>query len=99
MGYLTTSIRFLLSKWNIELANLALNRAELEAQMYYTQRQLDEIKEKDMLTLAYRIEDLNGDISKLRSTAAIASEEIDNLHRQLERLEFRKPRVSILKGR
>ncbi len=89
----------LLSKWNIELANLALNRAELEAQMYYTQRQLDEIKEKDMLTLAYRIEDLNGDISKLRSTAAIASEEIDNLHRQLERLEFRKPRVSILKGR
>ncbi|MFC1782082.1 hypothetical protein ACFL02_00685 [Planctomycetota bacterium] len=89
----------LLSKWNIELGNLALERAEFESKFSFVKKQLDEIKEKDLLTLAYRIENLDRDISNLRSTAANASEEIDYLQGELEQLESRKPKVNLLGDR
>jgi hypothetical protein len=88
-----------LNNWNIELADLAIKRAEIESRFSLTQKQLEQIKEKDLLTLAYQIEDLNRDISNLRSTVENASEEIDNWQRELERLKARQPKVRLLGDR
>ncbi|KPK77144.1 MAG: hypothetical protein AMJ79_04270 [Phycisphaerae bacterium SM23_30] len=87
----------LLGKWNLELADLAIRGAELEAQLNFLIDRLRGIEQMNLLEKADRFERLEREISTARSAFDLASREVENVRRQIERTG--EPQVTILGGK
>ncbi|MCP4713200.1 MAG: hypothetical protein GY869_31605 [Planctomycetes bacterium] len=83
-----------LAKWNSELANIAIRRAEQEVYLEYTSVQLAEIEGNNLLELAGRIEQLGMEIDQDRASLCEANREAERIRREMQ--SIREPKVALL---
>lgn len=83
-----------LGKWNSELANIAIRRAEQEVYLSYTASQLAKIEDNNLLELAGKIEQLEREIDQTRSSLFEANREVERIRREMQRV--REPKVALL---
>lgn len=84
-------------KWNNELADMSIHRAEMEARLHFIEEQLKQMKEKNLLELANTYErEVVMKMGPVREAYEQAAQRVNELQMQLDSLQ--PPSVTILGG-
>ncbi|OQA00067.1 MAG: Chromosome partition protein Smc [Planctomycetes bacterium ADurb.Bin412] len=84
-------------KWSNELSEMAIQTAEMEARLNFVNNQLAQMKEKNLLALAYQYErEVVMKMGLVRETYEQAGWMVHNLQRQMDSMQ--PPSVTILGG-